>query len=261
MPAKVVMNIGTRKKADYLIYLAYAMQAIGKRVLIVDFTQNEIYRTGYVRLGPEGYLYDLQGIDILVGAQCWQDIPDLLGVSNENLDLYDVVLLDIDNLDSLQKEWPVCDDYVYVGDFERDHIKRDSELLQYLLSSLSQPFIRRVTYASKFKMNADFIEVLIKGEMKWNSVHMLFEYDEAIEELRLIIQHQQTIPYDSLSRQHKELFNGYISELYMMHVDEIQENVKQKSGGLFSSLFKKKNKLAQLEKEEPSGEYVFEKLK
>ena len=182
-------------------------------------------------------------------------------MSNENLDLYDVVLLDIDNLDSLQKEWPVCDDYVYVGDFERDHIKRDSELLQYLLSSLSQPFIRRVTYASKFKMNADFIEVLIKGEMKWNSVHMLFEYDEAIEELRLIIQHQQTIPYDSLSRQHKELFNGYISELDMMHVDEIQENVKQKSGGLFSSLFKKKNKLAQLEKEEPSGEYMFEKLK
>lgn len=263
MTTKVVLNVGTRKKADYLIYLGYALHALGKRVLIVDVTKNGVYRNGYVRLGPSEYLYDLQGLDILVDVENWLDIEVLLKSARETTTNYDVILLDIDHIDTLKQDWPEFDDYVYVGDFERDHIKRDAELVQYLMSLTPAPHIRRITFGSKFKMNADFIEVLIKGEIKWNSIHMLFEHDDAMEELRLTIQHQQTIPFPNLNRQHKELINGYISELYLLHIEEVNSNVKQKSKGFLGTLFGKKNRNIKNDENENENadDYAFGKLK
>lgn len=258
---KVLLHFGTRKKADYLLYLAHALKDLKKRVLVVDLTRNGLYRNGYIPLDSKEYLYDFQGIDIMADTGHWSDIPEILSKYNEDLENYDVVLLDVDHIDVLQHDWPVIDDFIYVGDFERDHITQDVEMIEHVLSLPNAPKIRRITFASKFKMNANFIEVLIDGEVKWNSIHMLFEYDELLELLRLTIQHQQEIPFSKLNRQHKELINGYISELYHLHLDEIRDS--QKSGNLFKRVFKKKVGADNSSRQTvpASDEYAFEKLK
>lgn len=240
---KLFQFIGTRKKADFLMYLAYSLTNLNKRVLIVDQTTNEWYKYGYTRITENEQLYDLQGIDILCGTQSWLEVEECLRRSGETTGRYDIIMFDVDHIDVLNQDWPDFDERFYIGDFERDHIMRDAEMLNFSIRETKNNVFRHVTFSSKYKMNPDFIEVFLEENIKWNSVHYLFEPDEATDEMRLIIQHQQTIPYKQLNKQYKELITWLVAELVTVHVDEVRGKNKT---GILGSLFGKKQKMPEL---------------
>ncbi len=260
---KTMLCVGSRKKCDTVIFLAHVISKQNKRVLIVDHTANQTYREGYVRLDKDETLYDLQGIDILVGSQNWLDVERQLKLYEETTVNYDFILFDIDFEKGLDNEYPVFDECLYIGDFERDHLNRDGNMLKKIKATYPKIPIRRLTFASKYKINADLIHVYLPDDFKWHSIHMLFDADESVEELRLTIQYEQTIPYKLVNPQHKELLEGLVSELFQLHTEEVQEGMKQ---SFFKNIFGKKQQEKQNKnhtketKDRHKGEYVLDRI-
>jgi hypothetical protein len=257
---KIYQFIGTRNKADFVIYLAHAISTLEKRILIVDQTTNEWYRHGYVRLPENEHLYDLQGIDILCGTQNWLDVEECLRRVGETTSNYDVIMFDIDHVDILQQEWPEFDERFYVGDFEREHIMRDAKMLDAAIKNSGNNSFRHITFTAKYQMNPNFIEVLLKEKIHWNSINYIFESSEETDEMRLTIQHEQTVPYKKLNKQYKDLFAGLVAELMTVHSDEVKERQR---GSFLGGLFTKKPKLEvpEVDEEKTLQVYNFEKIK
>lgn len=226
MKLKLMQFIGTRNKTDFVIYLSHVLTQLDKRVLIVDNTRNEWYRNGYARETGEQRLFDFQGIDILYGTSNWLDIEAFLQQSGETSINYDVILMDMDTTEILEQEWPVFNERFYVGDFDRGHQLRDVELLRTLFRTSESNELKRITFESKYKMDAAYFESILKVEVAWRSMNYLFEPDDFSDDLRIHMQHEQDIPFRRLNKQYKELLSEIVSALYEVHIKDVTDAVK-----------------------------------
>lgn len=222
--------VGTRNKSDMLMYLAHVLTKINKRVLIIDSTQNQWYRNGYTRMSKGQHVYDFQGIDILSDVTNWLDIEESLKKTGETHVNYDVILVDIDSAEILEQEWPEFHERFYVGDFDRAHQLRDVNLIDTLIHTTLNTAIKRITLASKYKLNAEYFDTILSArlgkDIQWRSMNYIFEPDEIGEELRNYMQHEQDIPYKRLNKQYKDLLCEMISALYGLHINDVKDAMK-----------------------------------
>lgn len=238
---KNILCFGNRNKADYLLLFSHVISSLDKRVLIVDFTQNEVYRHGYTRLKENEFLFDYQGVDILTGASNIEEAVQILAKSSESLSQYDLIFYDVDNEAALQMEWPQLSEVVYMGDFDRINLIYDAKMIDAFVDKYPEEKLRRITFGTKYKINENTLETFLTNEVKWNSVHILFEADETIDEIKLEMQHQLTMPFKHINANHKEHIIGMVSEFYQLHVADIKVALKGKTG-LFGKLFNKRSK-------------------
>lgn len=223
---KLIQFIGTRNKTDFIIYFSHILTKLDKRVLIVDQTQNQLYRHGYTRLEEEQNLFDFQGIDILCGMSSWPSLNNHLSQTNESVNDYDVVIFDMDSTTAIKGEWPTAQDRFYVGDFERLHQQRDMSLIRTLFHVTGSKELKRITFENRYKLDDSYFAFILGEEVLWRSDNYLVEPDEIVEDLRIQMQHEQEIPFNKLARQYKDVLIEMISSLFEMHVKDIANAVK-----------------------------------
>lgn len=223
---KLIQFVGTRNKTDFIIYFSHLLSKLDKRVLIIDQTQNQLFRHGYTRLDENQYLFDFQGIDILCGQSSWTEVKDSLLQSEESINSYDVVIVDMDTVDSVNKLWPKFDDVFYVGDFDRIHQQQDKLLIRNLLKSTGSNELKRITFENNYKMDSAYFEHILGEDITWRSLDYLVESDDVSEELRIRMQHEQEITLNKLSRQYKEVLFEIVSALYELHIKDVENAVK-----------------------------------
>lgn len=235
MTKKLIQFIGTRNKSDFILYLSHVLTSLNKRVLVIDGTQNEVYKHGY---GPAGTnnIFDFQGIDILASVSNWADIDQNLKKYDETIEDYDIVIMDIDTPELLKHEWPMFNDRFYVGDFDRSNQQRDVKLIRTLLESTGSSKIKRITFESDYQIDDEYFDMQLTEPVEWNSMNYKFEPDEVMEVLRFKMQHEQIIPFSKLNKQYKNMLTEIISALYELHVQEIEDAVKP---SFFKSLFRR----------------------
>ena len=101
---KKIGFIGAYDKTDLIVYVAKILTTLGKKVLVIDSTQNQKARYIIPVINPTTtYVTEYEEIDIAVGFDSVEDIKRYLGVA-ENQELeYDVVFVDTDNADGIRK--------------------------------------------------------------------------------------------------------------------------------------------------------------
>ena len=101
---KKIGFIGAYDKTDLIVYVAKILTTLGKKVLVIDSTQNQKARYIIPVINPTTtYVTEYEEIDIAVGFDRVEDIKRYLGVA-ENQELeYDVVFVDTDNADGIRK--------------------------------------------------------------------------------------------------------------------------------------------------------------
>lgn len=236
---KSIQLVGSRDKSDFVLFLGHVLTNLDKRVLIVDGTQQSLYKHSYTRLIQDQTLFDFQGVDILCGASNWTNIEEHLVKAGETALTYDVILIDMDTKEVIEQDWPEFTERFYIGDFDRAHQLLDVELLNRLFSITGSTELIRITFESNYRIDESYFEALLNQEVKWLSMNYIFEPDEMSESLRLRMQHDQIIPYKNLNKQYKELLNEIVSSLYGIHVKDVADAVKP---SLFKNAFKRSNK-------------------
>ncbi len=204
------------------------MTNLGKRVLVVDATKQQLYRHGYTRLKKDEQLFDFQGIDILCGPVSWLQVEECLRINQESTTNYDVVMVDVDSLEAVAKEWPTFDQRFYIGDEDRMHQTLDVELLHRLFDETEETGITKVTFEGKYELDSTYFNNLMNNRPRWVSVEHFIELDDFESSLRFQMQHETMIPFKKLSKPYKETLSDLVSSIFHVHKDEVQGAVKQK---------------------------------
>lgn len=218
---KQFLYFGSKNKSDTLLYLGAMLTNMGKKVLIVDMTEDEIYKYSF-SLDPEMNLLDFNNIDILLSIEDRSKIEKLLLSNGESIKNYDVVIYDVDSISTLRNNlWSEIDSQYYVGDFDLMHQKLDAAMLDYLATTYS-PRFHRLTFETRYQMDLDSIEAYVKSELQWISMNYLFESDESQEGNRVRMQHERIVHIKGLSRNHKNMLTEIISHMFELPNSDIE---------------------------------------
>lgn len=223
---KLIQLIGTRNKTDFTLYLGHALNSLGHRILVIDSTQNQLYRHGYTNNSVTEHIFEFQNIDILYGVTNWVDVEEKLRSMNETSTNYDAIIMDVDHSPPLLEEWPTFHERFYIGDHEKLNQIRDKELLHILFDQTDNTEIRRLTFESHFRLDNGYFDHLMNNRPKWKSVHYHIEVDEVDTALRLQMQHEFNISFKRLSKQYKEVLQEVVSDIYEVHIKEVQDAIK-----------------------------------
>ena len=138
---KKVGFIGATDKTDLIVYVARALELLGKSVLVVDTTIMQ--KTKYVvpSISPtRAYITDFDGVDYAVGFESAEDLSRYIGLKeNEKIDNlnYDYMLIDIDRenvIDSFEIE--EFGKNFFVTSFDIYSLRRGIEILKNLSTNL-----------------------------------------------------------------------------------------------------------------------------
>ncbi|WP_028393933.1 hypothetical protein [Bacillus cihuensis] len=216
-----ILMLGTRDKTDFGMYLSHVFSGLDKKVLLVDSTEKQLYRDGYTTLGKDRYLYDFQGVDILTGVKDWNSINTLLEKEDEKLSTYDVVLVDVDNLQNSLADWSGINTQLYVGDYERMNMQKDKQLLTRYIDETGNNEFFHISYYVRNKLEPDFFDELTGYRIQWKSLPIEIEFDEVDLQLRIIMQHNLQIPFKRLSNGYKEALTSIVTAIYGLHKKEV----------------------------------------
>lgn len=231
---KIVTLVGTKNKADFAFYLAHTIRTMKKNVLIVDATTAGIYLNGYFKPndseqpGSDEVVHTLKNIDVLCGASDWVDAESKLRMINTTTTNYDCILIDIDSVSSLIKEWPESNLTLYISDNDKFNLAGDVSLLHRYFDEYETSTIRRVHFESVYKIPADYIETLMNNRPTFEN-SFFFDYDDAELQLRMMMQHEHVIPYNKLNRAYKRVLYELSCELFEeMTIRDVENQTKKR---------------------------------
>lgn len=221
-----IQLVGTRNKVDFALYLGHTIAAQGKRVLVIDATSNAFYRHSVTQLEEGEALFEIQGVEILCTAKDWPSVEDCLNAESESLNNYDCIITDMDSIEVLINNWPKFDHTLYISDDDRFNINCDIELLHRFLDENDGKSLRRVHFESPFKVPAGYIELLMNNRVEFTADSEILDYDDQEGRLRIMMQHNQVIPYSKLTKEYKELLINLVVEWFGLDKRQIAKAAK-----------------------------------
>ncbi|MFJ7890545.1 hypothetical protein ACIQYL_21010 [Lysinibacillus xylanilyticus] len=231
---KIVTLIGTKDKTDFAFYLAHAVRAMKKNVLIVDATKAGNYLNGYFQTvdsylpASDEVIHSLNNIDVLCEAANWVDVGEILRINNITTTNYDCIFIDLDSIESLLKEWPDSDMTLYVSDSERSNLAGDVPLLHRYFDEKETNTIRRIHFDSAYSIPADYIETIMQNRPSFDENSIEFDYDDEEIRLRMMMQHEHVIPYNKLNKAYKRVLHELSCELFQdMPIRDIANQTKK----------------------------------
>lgn len=239
---KLIQLLGHRRKSASAIYLAHAIEALGKRVLIVDATSDDEYKYSYIRTEEDELLYEIDNVEILIDAKSWSDVIKHLKFSNEVPENFDCIIVDTNDADTMYNDWPEFEHVLYVSDNNRFNILKDVRILNSYLDLTEQKRVRRIHFDSAFKMPPGYIELLLNNRVEFSNLSESIEFDDMEEKLVLHMQHEYEIPFKRLTKSYRNAIIAIVTEWFGIGDVDVNSGLKKrKSRGFF-----KKSKAQQL---------------
>ena len=97
---KKIGFIGAYDKTDLILYIGKIITTLKKKVLIIDTTTNQKAKYVVPVINPTTkYITEYEEMDIAVGFSDIEDIKKYLGVSEDKELEYDMIFVDVDNIE------------------------------------------------------------------------------------------------------------------------------------------------------------------
>ena len=202
---KKIGFIGAYDKTDLIVYVAKILTTLNQKVLVIDSTVNQKARYVVPAINPATtYITDFEGVDIAVGFSKIENIKKYLGLSEEQEMEYDIVLVDIDNLQGFQEfELETAEKNYFVTSFDNYSLKKGLEILMGLENVVS---LTKVLFSKEMlKEEDDYLNFLSLGyKIVWNEYRIYFPMENG--DLNVIYENQRVakIKFKKLSVQYKD---------------------------------------------------------
>ena len=219
---KKIGFIGAYDKTDLILNIAKILVTLDKKVLIIDSTVNQKAKYIVPVINPTAkYVTEFEEIDIAVGFSNFEDIKRYLYV-DENEELpYEIVLIDVDNINGLEnfglKE---AEKNYFVTSFDLYSLKKGLETL----ATIKEPMnLTKIIFSKEMsKKEDDYLNFLsLEYKINWNEYRIYFPFENgdqsAIIENHLVAK----IKFKKLSAQYKDSL-VYITEEILKNVSETQ---------------------------------------
>ena len=196
--------IGAYDKANFLIYLSRVLTVLGNKVLVVD--TSDVQKIKYIvpSLNPtKSYITSFEDIDFAVGFDSLNDVEKYLGlvydtnddnIRGENKDLYDYILIDIDNSKMLEKfEIQKLEKNYFLTSFDMYSLKKGLNIFQNLVEPMT---LTRILFSYQTsKVDEDYLNFIsMTYKINWKDYNMyfrilgednkVFEDNQRIEKIR-----------------------------------------------------------------------------
>lgn len=202
---KKISFIGSYDKTDLILYVAKILVAMDKKVLVIDSTINQKAKYIVPVIKPtKAYVTEFEQIDVAVGFKNYNEIKEYLGMPIHAELQYDIVLLDIDNYESML-EFNVNnqDKNYFVTGFDLYTLKRGLEIL----SGVTDIFkLTKVVFSkTASREDDDYLNFLSLGyKIVWNEEIIYFPFEVGDQSVIAENQRVSKIKFKRLSEQYKE---------------------------------------------------------
>ncbi len=211
---KKVGFIGMYDKTDLILNIAKILTTMDQRVIVVDSTITQKAKYVVPVINPTiTYITNFEDIDVAVGFKTESEINEYLGL-NENEDLpYDVMLLDIDNAETIETFGIGSGSKNYfVTAFDLYSLKRGLEIL----STLREPIqLTKLLYTKEvLKEDDDYLNFLSLGyKVMWNEYRIYFPIENGDWSVLAENQRVAKIKFKRLSTQYKDSMIFIVGEI------------------------------------------------
>lgn len=232
-----IQCIGTKDKSDFILYLAHTIASQGKRVLIADSSKEARILNGIATIEPHEHIYEVQEVEIVCNVSSLTEVERKVKADNVNISSFDCLIVDMDDISTMEQDWGKFDHTLYVSDNDRFNINKDVDLLHRYLDNSEGKKIRRVHFESIYKIPSGYIELKMNYRVEFSPDSFEIEFDEKIEGLRIMLQHNQIIPYKSLTKDYKSMLTELVVEWFELLPKDVSKSAKPNLFGKY-----KKNK-------------------
>ena len=181
--------IGACDKINLIMYVAKALEAIGKKVIVVDTTITQKTKYAVPVINPtKTYITSFENIDFAVGFKNVEDISNYLGIpegTREKKLPYDYMLIDIDSYKMAEVfEIEEAEENYFVTSFDIYSLRRGVELIKNIKTPMK---LSRIFYDySMRKEDEEYLNYLsLDTKTTWNefSIYVpITGYDKQIME-------------------------------------------------------------------------------
>ena len=201
---KTVGFIGAYDKIDLILYIAKVMVAMKKKVLIIDATITQKAKYIIPAINPtRAYVTEFEGIDVAVGFYNYSDIKRYLSLSDmQRLD-YDIVLIDVDNMKSVQElNIQEATKKYFVTGFDLYSLKRGLEIVREINDSME---FTKILFAKELlREDNDYLNFLSIGHgITWSKNKIFFPLNLADQAVIMENQRVAKLKFKKLSEEYK----------------------------------------------------------
>lgn len=219
--------IGGYDKIDLIIYTAKVLTKLGRRILIIDSTENQKSRYIVPSINPTiSYITEFENIDIAVGFKTFKSVQNYLGVEDESQMHYDTILIDIDTGEKIEEMGiNSMDKNYFVTAFDLYSLKKGIETLEDLQTPLN---LTKIYFTKTFyKEEDEYLNYLSLGKkVIWNDsiIYLPIESGDA----SAIAENQRLgkIKFKNLTADYKEGIAYLVSDITREMVKPIKNTIK-----------------------------------
>ena len=173
---KIIGLVGYVNKTEFIINLAKVISITGKSVLVIDGTIEERMRYSVPAFNntDKEYLVHFDGVDYALGFKNIEAIREYICKKTSNADSYDIILIDIDNVDSYEdfREDNPTKLFFFI-EFSNISIAKDEEILKAITSHEPvdrKPILTRVVFKQYVTRASEkyFVNKILGYEVEWN---------------------------------------------------------------------------------------------
>ena len=201
---RTVGFIGAYDKIDLILYIAKLIVSMKKKVLVIDATITQKAKYIIPAINPtRSYVTEFEGIDVAVGFYNYSDIKNYLSLTDmQKLD-YDIVLIDVDNIDAMMnlniKE--AIKKYFVTG-FDLYSLKKGLEIIREINDSME---FTKVLYARElFREDNDYLDFLSSGNrITWSQNKIFFPLNLMDQSVIMENQRASKLKFKKLSEEYR----------------------------------------------------------
>jgi len=217
---KTIAFVGAYEKTDLILYIARTMTVLGKNTLVIDATIDEKARYIVPTLTPsKAYITRFEDFDVAVGFEDYQELYSYIGTSSM---VYDIVLINVDSIESLEGfEIEKADKKYFVTAFDLYSLKRGIEIL----SELKEPMVLgKILFAYDIlKEDDEYLNYLaLEYKIEWDEYKVYFSL--LPEDTAAMIENQRIsrVKIRKLSNQYKESLMYIVEEILQKEVSKAE---------------------------------------
>lgn len=204
---KRTIFIGACVKTDLMLYIGKILSAANQKVLLVDATLAQKYRYSISMIDDNAALTEFDSFDIAMGFKSYVALEAYFKQKNENLDAYDILLIDTDDHENVD-QWGEAEHRALVTNFERYTLLQNVKLLeQYFQGRMNESlidFIRIYYPYADCRIDENYIDSTVdKFPINWHEDAFDFRLDEVDYGIRVDNQYENRVLIKGLSRQYK----------------------------------------------------------
>ncbi len=212
---KKVGFIGMYDKTDLILNIAKILTTMRKKVIVVDATLAQKAKYVVPVINPTiTYITDFEDIDVAVGFNDETEIKSYLSIAQKDDLPYDIMLIDVDNAEIIEKfDLTTTDTKNYfVTAFDLYSLKRGLEIL----STLKTPMgLTKILFTKEIlKEEDDYLNFLSLGyKIMWNEYRIYFPIENGDWSVLAENQRVAKIKFKKLSTQYKDSLIYIVSEI------------------------------------------------